>query len=121
METIRTVPTEVWLSLCFMGFDVITGVVKALKNKCLNSTRAREGMYKKFSFLMFIAFGYVLDFAMNYVDIGVKIPAAASICTLVILTEGISILENIGEINPDMVKMIAPFLSALNGKKDEKE
>lgn len=118
MNAVYSVPVEVKLSIAFMAIDVFTGMLKAFKNKELNSTKAREGIYKKASFILFIAFGYLADYAMTYVDLGFNFPAAATICTLIILTEAISILENLGQINPDMVKLVAPFLSALNNKKE---
>lgn len=120
MNAVYSVPVEVKLALAFMVIDVFTGVLKAVKNKELNSTKAREGIYKKASFILFIAFGYLADYAMNYVDMGFSFPAAATICTLIIVTEAISVLENLGQINPDLVKLVAPFLSALN-KKEEGE
>lgn len=120
MRTVCSVPVEVKLALAFMVIDVFTGVLKAVKNKELNSTKAREGIYKKASFILFIAFGYLADYAMNYVNIGFNLPAAVTICTLIIVTEAISVLENLGQINPDLVKLVAPFLSALN-KKEEGE
>ena len=121
MNTVYSVPIEVKLAVAFMMVDVFTGILKAVKNKELNSTRAREGIYKKASFILFIAFGYLADYAMGYVDLGFNFPAAATICTLIILTEAISVLENLGQINPDLVKLVAPFLSALNSKKEEGE
>lgn len=120
MSTVCSVPVEVKLALAFMVIDVFTGVLKAVKNKELNSTKAREGIYKKASFILFIAFGYLADYAMVYVNMGFNFPAAATICALVIVTEAISVLENLGQINPDLVKLVAPFLSALN-KKEEGE
>ena len=119
MSTVYSVPVEVKLALAFMVIDVFTGVLKAVKNKELNSTKAREGIYKKASFILFIAFGYLADYAMDYVNIGFNLPPAATICTLIIVTEAISVLENLGKINPDMVKLVAPFLSALNNKEGE--
>lgn len=119
MSTVYSVPVEVKLALAFMVIDVFTGVLKAVKNKELNSTKAREGIYKKASFILFIAFGYLADYAMNYVDMGFNFPAAAAICTLIIVTEAISILENLGQINSDLVKLVAPFLSALNNKEGD--
>lgn len=121
MNTVYSVPIEVKLSVAFMMVDVFTGILKAVKNKELSSTRAREGIYKKASFILFIAFGYLADYAMDYVDLGFNFPAAATICTLIILTEAISVLENLGQINPDLVKLVAPFLSVLNSKKEEGE
>lgn len=120
MNAVYSVPVEVKLALAFMVIDVFTGVLKAVKNKELNSTKAREGIYKKASFILFIAFGYLADYAMDYVDIGFNLPAAATICALIVVTEAISVLENLGKINPDLVKLVAPFLSALN-KKEEGE
>lgn len=120
MSTVCSVPVEVKLALAFMVIDVFTGVLKAIKNKELNSTKAREGIYKKASFILFIAFGYLADYAMDYVNMGFNLPAAVTICTLIIVTEAISVLENLGQINPDLVKLVAPFLSALN-KKEEGE
>lgn len=119
MSTVYSVPVEVKLALAFMVIDVFTGLLKAVKNKELNSTKAREGIYKKASFILFIAFGYLADYAMGYVNMGFNLPAAATICTLVIITEAISVLENLGNINPDLVKLVAPFLSALNKKEGE--
>lgn len=119
MSTVYSVPVEVKLALAFMVIDVFTGVLKAVKNKELNSTKAREGIYKKASFILFIAFGYLADYAMDYVNIGFNLPAAATICTLIIVTEAISVLENLGQINPDLVKLVSPFLSALNKKEGE--
>lgn len=120
MTTVYAVPIEVKLSLAFMLIDVLTGVLKAVKNKELNSTKAREGIYKKASFILFIAFGYLADYAMQYVNMGFNFPAAVTICTLIIVTEAISILENLGKINPELVKLVAPFLSALNNKEGVK-
>lgn len=119
MSPVCSVPVEVKLALAFMVIDVFTGVLKAVKNKELNSTKAREGIYKKASFILFIAFGYLADYAMDYVNMGFNLPAAATICTLIIVTEAISVLENLGQINPDLVKLVAPFLSALNKKEGE--
>lgn len=120
MNAVYSVPVEVKLALAFMVIDVFTGVLKAVKNKELNSTKAREGIYKKASFILFIAFGYLADYAMDYVNMGFNLPAAATICALIVVTEAISVLENLGQINPDLVKLVAPFLSALN-KKEEGE
>lgn len=119
MSTVYSVPVEVKLALAFMVIDVFTGLLKAVKNKELNSTKAREGIYKKASFILLIAFGYLADYAMDYVDMGFNLPAAATICTLIVVTEAISVLENLGQINPDLVKLVAPFLSALNKKEGE--
>lgn len=119
MSTVCSVPVELKLALAFMVIDVFTGVLKAVKNKELNSTKAREGIYKKASFILFIAFGYLADYAMDYVNMGFNLPAAVTICTLIIVTEAISVLENLGQINPDLVKLVAPFLSALNKKEGE--
>lgn len=118
MGILQVVPVEVYLAVVFMLIDVVTGVLKAVKCHELSSTKARTGMYKKASFIAFIAFGYILDYTMKYIDVGIMFPAAATICTLIIVTECISILENIASVSPEILKYVKPFLSAFNKREE---
>lgn len=118
MQVLKVVPVEVYLAVAFMLIDVITGVLKAVKCSELSSTKARLGMYKKASFIAFIVFGYFLDYTMQYLDVGISFPAAATICTMIIVTECISILENIASVSPEILKYVKPFLAAFNKKED---
>lgn len=108
-------PLPYVLSLCFMVFDMITGLIMAVKNKDVDSTKFRDGLWKKTGTGCLLAFGYVVDYAIQYLDIGINSPIGLMLCVSVVVLEAISILENIGNINPDLVSVITPFLSKLNG------
>ena len=107
---------EYELALAFMGMDVVTGLLQAVKNRDVNSTKFRDGLFKKTGTIAVMAFGWLIDFAQKFVDLGFNVPIAITLCIAVIVMESISILENIGNLNPDLVKIVTPFLEKLNGK-----
>lgn len=86
----------------FIALDLLTGIVKAFKEKAFNSSVMREGLYHKCGSILLIVFGLLVDYAQAYVDLGFKIPVAVSICSYIILMECGSIFENAGKINPDL-------------------
>lgn len=104
------------LALAFMGMDIITGLLQAVKNRDVNSTKFRDGLFKKTGTIAIMVFGWLVDYAQAYVDLGFSVPIALTLCIAVIVMECISILENIGQLNPDLVKIVSPFLEKLNGK-----
>ena len=85
------------LAVAFMAMDVVTGLLQAIT-------------------IAVMVFGWLVDYAQNYVDLGFSVPIALTLCIAVIVMESISILENIGNLNPDLVKIVTPFLEKLNGK-----
>lgn len=104
-----------WAAMVFMVLDIVTGLMDAVKDKRLNSTVFRNGLYKKVGSGFFIAFGVAVDYFQGTVNLGFSMPVGATICAAVIVMESVSILENVGELNPDLVKTISPFLEKLNG------
>ena len=108
-------------------FDVITGLVKvkATGGK-LSSKKATRGFWKKIAFFAALLFGIFLDFASVTVllhagvELGVDMPFALIICAYIILTESMSISENLLAINPDiMPKWIVNLLRGSKGKIDK--
>ena len=72
--------------------DIITGYLKAIKSKKINSSISRDGYIKKVGWIVSIIFGFIIDFILN-IDLFLK--GTAIIC---ITTEGMSIYENLNEI-----------------------
>lgn len=91
------------LTGCFILLDLITGLVKAFKEKSYTSTLMREGLYHKVGSLLTIGFGCLVDYAQTLVDLGVTIPVASSVCVYIILMEIGSIIENVATINPEIL------------------
>lgn len=101
----------------FILLDFITGLIKAFKEKDYCSSVMREGLFHKAGSILVIVFGWLVDYAQTFVDLGVQIPVALSLCTYVILMEIGSIIENVCIINPEiMPDKIKGYFAKLSGK-----
>ena len=88
--------------LCFMLLDCVSGFIRSVLKKELSSTKAREGLMHKLGFILAIAVGIFLQCASQVIDLGFEIPSMAAICVYIVLVECMSIVENIGDMNPDI-------------------
>lgn len=101
----------------FIVLDMVTGLVKAFKEKTYTSSVMREGLFHKGGSILMVVFGLLVDYAQTFVDLGVKIPVAVAFCTYIILMECGSIIENVGRINPQIIPdKIKQHFSKLSGK-----
>lgn len=91
------------VTFAFIILDFITGLVMALTTGTFSSGVMREGLYKKLSLVLCMGLGYLVDYAQVYIDLGVAIPVATSVCAYICVMEIGSVLENICEINPDIM------------------
>ena len=91
------------LTGAFMLLDIVTGLIKSFKEKAYTSTIMREGLYHKCGYILCIVFGFLVDYAQSYFDLGVTVPLTLAICTYIILNETGSIIENLASINPDLL------------------
>lgn len=99
----------------FIALDFVTGLVKAFKNKNYSSGLMREGLFHKCGSVMTIGFGLLVDYAQLYFDLGTSVPVAGAICTYIILMECGSVIENLGQINPEIIPdKISSHFSKLN-------
>lgn len=87
----------------FILLDMITGIIKAFKEKAYNSSVMREGLFHKCGSILCVVFGVLVDFAQGYFDLGVAIPVAVSICIYISIMEIGSIIENVSTINPEIM------------------
>lgn len=86
-------PKTIFL-LCgiFIFTDVITGYLKALKLRKINSSISRDGYIKKIAWVIALLLGFVVDY---FVNTNIFLIGSSVVC---IATEGISVYENLGEI-----------------------
>lgn len=102
----------------FIILDFVTGLIKAFKEKAYTSSVMREGLYHKCGTVLCVVLGILVDYAQSYVDLGVNIPVALTICVYIILMEIGSIIENICAINPNfMSDKFKQFFAKLTGGK----
>ena len=100
-----------WAIICitcaFIVLDLVTGIIKAIVTKTMDSTKMRTGLFHKLAFLIAIVLAILCEFgiaygALEYADVSIAIPIQPFVCGFIILTELTSTLENLGEINPEL-------------------
>ena len=106
----------------FILFDVLTGIIAAAYKGEMNSTKLREGLYHKASEVIAVAGAALLEYAMQYYELGLEVPMLKAVAVYICATELISVLENLCEINPTLYNLFKPFLEKLKpeyeGKKE---
>lgn len=103
----------------FILFDILTGVLKALKCEGLNSTCLREGLFHKLSEVIVIAFSAMFEFGIDYIDIGINIPLLEIVAVYICTMEFVSIIENISIMNPKLSALFRPYLEKLKSDKED--
>ena len=99
----------------FMVTDYLTGVMKAIVNKKLSSEIGFKGIFKKVCIIFLIGVAVRLDIVLNldeslrYLVIG-----------FYIANEGISILENVGELGLPFPQKLKDILIQLNDEGSDK-
>jgi toxin secretion/phage lysis holin len=88
------------IPLVFDILDIITGFTAAVANKNVSSSAMREGLFHKLGFIFALILAALLQYASGLLDLGVEIPTLGAVAVFVVLTEAVSILENIAEMNP---------------------
>lgn len=109
-----------WLlvaGLVMIALDIVLGVAKAIATKSLSSSKMRIGLWHKAAYLGIWAVAWIFNFAVGYADIGFNVPAFDAVSIYVIAMEGLSCVENIAAINPDLKG--TKLLSALDGVREK--
>lgn len=100
--------------LIIIVIDYITGILSAIYNKKLNSKIGLKGILKKFGYLFIIALSVIIDNILGQ---------TGTIRTLVIYffvaNDGLSIVENIAEMNIPLPQKLLDTLDQLKKKGDE--
>lgn len=89
--------------LVMMVFDIITGFMAAWKNKDIQSTKMREGLFHKGTLILLIILAWLCElFVMHVPDLGITVPLVIPSCVIIFAMELVSITENAAEINPEL-------------------
>ncbi len=101
----------VMAALVFILLDFLTGIAKAAHNKSISSTIMREGLYHKFAEVVVIVLAALIDIGCSHLQLGFDSPLLIVTCSYIVLMEVASILENVGEMNPELAgsKVLALF------------
>ena len=101
--------------LIFMAIDIITGWAKALKNGNLWSTKSVFGAGRKILALFVVIIANIIDNVLNLNGALIIV-----IMFYYIATEGLSILENLAEMNVPFPEQIKDKLEVLKNKSGDK-
>lgn len=109
--------TALGITFALIVIDYLTGIAKAIKNKDLSSEKMRKGLWHKASYLVVIILAEIIEHGQHMVDMGFSVPIIIPACVYIIITELASILENLGEINPELHD--SPILALFRSSKDK--
>lgn len=86
----------------FVVMDLATGIMQAIANKTLDSSKMRAGLWHKCGFIMTIILAALVEWAMQFIDLGFTLPLFVPVCAFIILTEIVSIFENVCQLSPEV-------------------
>lgn len=111
------------IALGFIAFDILTGLIGAIKNGTYKSTVMREGLFHKCGEMLAMIFSYGCEYAFPYIGIDVSLPIAQSIYIYIIVMEAGSIIENITKISPELKSLLnriyKPYRDTVIGSEEE--
>lgn len=111
------------IALGFIAFDILTGLIGAIKNGTYKSTIMREGLFHKCGEMLAMMFSYGCEYAFPYIGIDVSLPIAQSVYIYIIIMEVGSIIENLTKISPELKSLLTriykPYRDAVIGSEEE--
>lgn len=101
----------VFVALGFNLLDLISGIFAAVKNKDVQSSKLRDGLFKKIGFILCYALAFVLDTYGNYIGFDISVKTLPIVTGYAAITEIVSIIENINALNSDILpeKLLSIF------------
>lgn len=103
--------------LIVIALDYITGIAKGYVSKTLNSNKGLKGIVKKLSMLCIVAVAVIIDNITGYSGM-----IRSLIIYYLVANEGLSIIENLGEMDiivPTFLKDKLEQLKETNSKVDK--
>lgn len=104
-----------WALIAFMATDYITGVVVAAISKQLSSEVGFRGLAKKLMILVFVSLGHIADM---YVLGGTPV-AMSAVMLFYIANEGLSIIENAGNLGLPVPKKLKDIMVQLKKESED--
>jgi len=103
--------------IAFMALDYVTGVIVAVSRRVLSSEVGFKGIAKKVLILVLVAVGHILDVHV----LGGGAVCRSAVIGFYIANEGISILENAGNLGIPLPKKLIAVLQQLKKDNNKEE
>lgn len=118
----KEISYAIMLVFTLMLLDIVSGLIAACKNKTLESTKMREGLFHKSAIILVLILAWVCEFFVFKVpELGISVPILIPACAIIFTMELISILENLAKINPDLANTKLLDLFKVSGNKRRKD
>lgn len=111
---------QVVIALLFHVFDLATGLIGAVRTGTLESSKMRDGLFKKIGFVCCYALALLIDTQGELIGLNLNTKILPVIIIYAVTTEIISIIENISVINPNLLPDKLQSLFQINQKGDDK-
>lgn len=105
--------------IALIAIDYISGVIAAAYNGELSSHRMKEGLLKKFAYILIMLTCYIIDFTSHKVNLGFTISLYITVGVGITLVEITSIFENCCKINPEIKN--SNILDIIENHKESKD
>lgn len=105
------------VALVFNATDLVTGIISAVKAHDLQSSKLRDGVFKKVGFLICYFLALMIDLYGSEVGFHLNVELLPVVLCFVCLTETISVIENLSKIT-DIVpeKLLSLFHISKEGE-----
>ena len=105
------------VALVFNATDLATGIISALKEHNLQSSKLRDGIFKKAGFLICYFLALMIDLYGSEIGFHLNVELLPVVLGFVCLTETISVIENLAKIT-DIVpeKLLSRFHISKEGE-----
>lgn len=112
----RTETAALVITCVLIVMDYLTGLAKSVVNKDIDSTKMRDGLWHKATYVAVIVLAEIIEHGQEAVDLGFTVPLIVPTCVYIVLTETASILENLSQINPELAD--SPVMQLFRSTKD---
>lgn len=117
MAALPTIDSSIVAAVAiFVVLDICSGLIAAVKEHDLQSSRAWVGLFKKLGYVVAMALAIAVEVACLCLPLPFVPDLFVPVCVLICLIEIMSILENITRINPDL--KTDEFFSIFGKKED---
>lgn len=109
-----------YVIVCFalILMDIATGIMKAVYVGDFSSRGLRQGGLRKLSEMVLVILGMGLEYVQTVWGIETPFPATSIIGAYIVIMEIVSILENLGAMNKDLLCLIETIKKSLKGGKE---
>lgn len=115
----ETYPAGIYIAIsAFIILDIATGLTQAFYNETVDSKILRNGMFHKLSYVFAVVLALCLEYTCTYLELGFDCKIFVPLAIYIIVTEAVSILENIVRINPDLAE--SPIFKLLSQNKNRR-